>query len=84
MATPEPPTEHQCDHPRIPLRDALRIGRIVAWVAIIGQAAAVVLFLYGTAPPPPLLPASTAAGCSGSQSPVPTRGSGPMSCPWSP
>ena len=50
MATPEPPTEYQCDHPRIPLRDALRIRRIVAWVAIIGQATAVVLFLYGTAP----------------------------------
>ena len=80
MATPEPPTEHQCDHPRIPLRDALRIRRIVAWVAIIGQATAVI----SSTVPPPLLPASTAARYSGSRSPVPTSGCGPMSCPWSP
>ncbi|MCY4368811.1 MAG: hypothetical protein OXF41_05160 [bacterium] len=50
MATPGQPTDHQCDHPHIPLRDTLRIRRIVARVGIVGQATAVILLLYGTAP----------------------------------
>jgi len=43
-------TEHRCDHPRIPLRDALRMRRVVARVGIVGQVTAVILLLYGTAP----------------------------------
>lgn len=50
MATTEQHPEPQCEHPHIPLRDALRIRRMIAWVAIIGQATAVILLLYGTAP----------------------------------
>ena len=50
MPTPEPAPEHQCDHPHIPLHHAIRMRWIVAWGTIIGQAAAVILLLYGTAP----------------------------------
>ena len=50
MATAEQLPEHQCDHPQVPLRDALRMWRVAAWVAIIGQPTAVILLLYGTAP----------------------------------
>lgn len=50
MATTAQLPEHQRDHPQVPLRDALRRRRVAAWVAIIGQATAVILVLYGTAP----------------------------------
>lgn len=50
MATAEQLPEHQRDDPQVPLRDALRRRRVAAWIAIIGQATAAILVLYGTAP----------------------------------
>ena len=50
MATAEQQPEHQRDHPHMPLHHALRMRRVAAWVAIIGQATAVILVLFGTAP----------------------------------
>ena len=50
MATTEQPSEHQRDDPQVPLRDALWRRRVTAWITIIGQATAVILVLYGTAP----------------------------------
>ena len=50
MPDSDPQPEHQCDHPRIPLRHARWLLWIIVWGTIIGQAAAVLLLLYGTAP----------------------------------
>lgn len=50
MATAEQPSDHPRDHPHVPLRHALGLRRVAAWITIIGQATAVILVLCGTAP----------------------------------